>query len=242
MGDKISLSLKKRDVHGKKVSKLRHDGLIPGVVYGPGMDPVSVQVDYNIMAKTYRTAGSHTPIHLDIDGKKRIAMIKSAELDPTKNLLRHISFHAVKASDPITAEVPIRLVGEGESPAEKAGLIILQALDKIEVRALPMDLPEAVEVSIVDLDTAGQKVTLADAVLPEGVEFVEHDDGQHEELEEGEERQTITDTMVASVWEPAALHAQNEASAGSAEDETEVESENGSEEAPAETEESKEDK
>lgn len=225
MGDKISLKLTNREVHGKKVSRLRHEGLVPGVVYGPGMDPVSVQADYNTVMKAYKAAGSHHPIHLDVDGKKRIAMVKDAEIDPVKNALRHISFHAVNASDPVTAEVPIQLVGEGESEAEKAGLIVLQALDKIEVRALPMDLPDSIEISITGLKEAGEKVTLADATLPEGVEFVEHDDGHHEN--EDEEKPTISDLMVASVWEPAALQAQNEAAAGDAEDESAVESEHG---------------
>lgn len=225
MGDKISLKLTNREVRGKKVSKLRREGLVPGVVYGPGMEPVAVQADYNTVMKAYKAAGNHHPIHLDVDGKKRIAMVKDTEIDPVKNALRHISFHAVKANDPVTAEVPIQLVGEGESEAEKAGLIILQALDKIEVRALPMDLPDAINVSIVHLKEAGERVTLADATLDEGVEFVEHDDGHHEN--EDEEKPTISDLMVASVWEPAALQAANESSGGDAEDESEVESEHG---------------
>jgi large subunit ribosomal protein L25 len=242
MGDKINLKLTKRDVHGKKVAKLRREGVVPGVVYGPGMEPVSVQAEYNVIAKTYRDAGTHTPIHLDIEGKKRIALIKEIEVNPVKNAFNHVSFHAVKANEPVIALVPVRLVGEGESEAEKAGLIVLQALDEIEVRALPMELPEAIEVSIAELKEAGEKVTLADAKLPEGVEFVERETGREEELEEGEERPTILDTMVASVWEPAALQAQNEAAAGDAEDASaeDVEAENGSEEAPAEGEEKKE--
>lgn len=225
MGDKISLKLVTREVRGKKVAQLRRDGMVPGVVYGPGMEPVSVQADYNTVMKVYKAAGGHHPIHLDVDGKKRIAMIKDAEMDPVKNLMRHISFHAVKASDPIVAEIPIELVGEGESAAEKAGLIILQALDKIEVKALPMDLPDSIKISIVDLVEAGDRVTLADATLPAGVEFVEHDDGHQDN--EDEEKPSISDLMVASVWEPAALQAANESSGGDAEDEAAVESEHG---------------
>lgn len=242
MGDKINLKLIKRDVHGKKVAKLRRESLVPGVVYGPGMEPVSVQVDYNTVAKVYKQAGTHTPVHLDIDGKKRIAMIKEVELNPVKNAINHVSFHAVKANEPVVAEVPVRLLGEGESEAEKAGLMILQALDSVEVKALPMDLPEAVEVSIVALKEAGEKVTLGDAVLPEGVEFVEHSDGRADDDDEEEgEKPTILDTMVASVWEPAALQAQNEAAAGDATEDAEVEAENGAETpSPAEVEEKKE--
>ncbi|HAC56092.1 TPA: 50S ribosomal protein L25 [Candidatus Saccharibacteria bacterium] len=225
MGDKVTLKLDERDVHGKKVAKLRRDGLVPAVVYGPGVDPISVQVPVNIMEKAYAVAGKHAPVHLTIGAKKKIAMIKDVDHDPVKRTITHVSFHAVKASDPVVAEVPIVLVGEGESEAEKAGLIVLQALDKIEVKALPMDLPDSVQVSIADLKEAGEKVTLGDATLPEGVEFVEHDSGHGDEEEE--EKQRVTDLMVASVWEPAALQAQNEAAAGDAESPADVESEHG---------------
>lgn len=226
MGDKLSLNLDERTVHGKKVAKLRKDGLVPAVVYGPGIDPISVQVEDGVFTKLYRQAGSYTPVHLTIGKKKNIAMIKDVDRDPVRGSIRHVSFHAVNANEPVIAEVPIHLIGEGESEAEKNGLIILQALDKIEVKALPMDLPDSVEVSIIELKEAGEKVTLANATLPEGVEFVEHDDhhGQHDE---DDEKPQISDLMVASVWEPAALQAANESAAGDATDESQVESENG---------------
>lgn len=225
MGEKLSLKLDERTAHGKKVAKLRTEGLVPAVVYGPGIDPISVQVEDGVFTRLYRQAGTYTPVHLTVGTKKMITMIKDVDRDPVRGSVRHVSFHAVKANEPVTAEVPIHLIGEGESEAEKAGLIILQALDKIEVKALPMDLPDAIEISTVGLKEAGDKVTLADAKLDKGVEFVEHDSGHGDEAEE--DRQHISDLMVASVWEPAALQAANEAAAGDATDESEVESENG---------------
>lgn len=224
MGDKVTLKLEERTVHGKKVTTLRQEGIVPAIVYGPGMDPVSVQAPENVIAKVYADAGKHHPVHLTIGSKKRIAMIKDVAHSPLSRRLTHVSFHAVKASDPVIAEVPVRLVGEGESEAEKAGLVVLQALDKIEVKALPMDLPDAVEVSILELKEAGEKVTLADATLPDGVEFVDHDDGH---TDDDEERQSITDLMVASVWEPAAMQAANESAGGDAESDADVTADNG---------------
>ncbi len=220
MGNKIELKLDKRDIHGKKVAKLRKEGMIPGIIYGASTDPISVQVAANIFEKVYRQAGTYTPVHLTIDGKKKIAMIKDVDIEPVKGLARHISFHAVKASDPVMAEVPIRLTDEGESEAERAGLVVLQVLEKIEVKALPMDLPDAIEVSVLSLKEAGDKITLEQASLPEGVEYVERDDGKLEE--EDEEKPKFTDQMIASVWEPAALQAANESAAGDATDESEV--------------------
>lgn len=186
MGNKTELKLDVREVHGKKVAKLRKEGMIPGIVYGASTEPISVQVAANVFEKAYRQAGKHAPLHLTINGKKKIAMIKDVDVEPVKGLPRHISFHAVKASDPVIAEVPVRLVGEGESEAEKAGLIVLQNLDKVEVKALPMDLPDAIEISILNLKQAGDKVLLADAKLPDGVEYVEHSDGREDDDDETE--------------------------------------------------------
>ena len=224
MGDKINLKLDPRTLQGKKVKQLRKEGIVPAVVYGPGFEPVNVQAPMNVIDKVIREAGRHTPVHLMIDNKKEIAMIKDVEVDPVRGLTRHVSFHAVKQNEPVNAEVPIRLVGHGESEAEKAGLIILQALDHIEVRALPLSLPDVLEVSIAGLKEAGEQITLGDIVLPENVTFVEHITGREEDDEEAPK---LTDLVIANVYEPAALEAANDAAAGEATIDAEVESDNG---------------
>jgi large subunit ribosomal protein L25 len=216
--DKISLDVLPRTLTGKKVSSLRREGMVPGTVYGPGIEPSNVQVPLVAMEKAYKAAGRHHPVHIVLDGKKRIALIKSVSHDPVKRALRHVSFHAVNQNEKVSAEIPVRLVGEGESPAEKSGLVVLQTLESLNVRALPMSLPDALEVSIVELAEPHQQVTVADITLPEGVELDYSED--------------IGGLVIASVYEPSALHAANEAAAGDASDEAEVPAENGTEEAP----------
>lgn len=220
MGDKINLTLAVRDQQGKKVSGLRRDGFVPGVVYGEGFDPILVKSEYSVLDKVVREAGKHTPVHVTVDGKKKITLIKDIARDPVRSRILNVSFHAVRASDVVHAEVPIHLVGEGESPAERAGLIVLQAIETVEIKAKPADLPDALEVSIAGLATDEDKITLADITLPAGVEYADVE----QDLE----------LVVANVYEPAALEAANEAAAGDATIDTEVEAENG--EAPAETE------
>lgn len=238
MGDKINLKLDARELQGKKAAKLRKAGIVPAVVYGHGIEPINVQAEYNVIEKVVRQAGKHSPVHLTIDSKKKIALIKDVDTDPVKSRIRHVSFHAVKQNEPVTTEVPIHLVGVGESDAEKAGLVVLQTLDRIEIKALPMDLPEALEISILELKEVNDHVTIADIKLPENVEFVEHVSGH-----EDEDAPKLTSLVVASVYEPSALQAANEAAAGDAEADTEVEAENGSEESvEEENTESKEEK
>ncbi len=238
MGDnKITLKVAERTVFGKKVKSLRREGLVPIVVYGAGMEPTAVQAGYNELEKVVKAAGKHTPVHITIDDKNKIAMVKEIGFDPAKNRINHVAFHAVRQNKPIEAEVPIHLVGEGESEAEKSGLIILKNLDTIVVRALPLEMPDALELDIRHLKEAGERVLVGDIKLPENVELVEHNDG-HDDQDDDEEKPSILDLQVASVWEPSALQAANDATAGDATDETEVAAEQGAEataEAVAET-------
>lgn len=204
----ISLKLEQRSIKGKKVAMLRKQGLTPSVVYGGKSDPILVQSPIVETTKVVNAAGKHTPVHLVVDGKKKLAIIKTIDKDPVKHSVRHVAFHAIKQNEIITTEVPLVLVGQGESAAEKAGLVVLQALEKIEIKAKPADLPEALELSIKDLETTEDKLTLADVKLPEGVEFADAEQD--------------LDLVVANVYEPAALEAANNATGGEMQDESEV--------------------
>jgi large subunit ribosomal protein L25 len=104
-------------------------------------------------------------------------------------------------------------VGIGESEAERAGLVVLQAIESVEVKAKPADLPESLKLSIIELSSEDDKITMADVKLPTGVAFADIDQDM--------------DLVIANVYEPGALQAANEAAGGEAEDESSVESENG---------------
>lgn len=210
----ISLKLDERTATGKQVAKLRHEGIVPSVVYGGKGEPMHTQSPVVETTKVAHKAGKHSPVHLTVDGKKKLAIIKNIDIDPVKHSVRHIAFHTIKQNDVITTTVPISLVGTGESEAEKAGLVVLQALEHIDIKAKPAALPEALEVSIATLATNEDKVTLADITLPEGVEYAD--------IEQD------LDLVVANVYEPSALQAANDAAGGDAEDVGDVEAENGS--------------
>lgn len=211
----ISLKLEKRTVNGKQVVKLRNEGQVPSVIYGGSGEPISTQSPIVETTKVAHEAGKHSPIDITIDGKKRLVIIKSIDMDPVKHVLRHVAFHAIKQNEKIVTEVPVVLVGLGESAAERAGLVVLQAIEHLEIRALPANLPESVEISIVDLATDEDKLTVGDIKLPEGVEFADHEQDM--------------DLVIANVYEPGALQAANDATGGAAEPEEaeEVATDNG---------------
>lgn len=209
----ISLKLNERTMTGKKAATLRREGMVPSVVYGGKAEPIATQSPLVETTKVAQTAGKHSPVHLVIDGKKKLAIIKSIDIHPIKRSLRHVAFHTIKQNESIVTEVPIVLAGMGESPAERAGLVILQALEHAEIKARPANLPESLEVPVDGLETTDDKLTLGDITLPEGVEFADAE-------------QDLS-LVVANVYEPSALQAANESAGGDAESEAEVTAENG---------------
>jgi large subunit ribosomal protein L25 len=211
--NEISLDLDTRTAEGKQVKKLRAEGFVPSVVYGGTTNPISTQSRFVETTKVVHAAGKHTPVHLTLDGKKKLAIIKNIDIDPVKHAVRHVAFHTIKQNEKIVTEVPIHLIGVGESAAEKAGLVVLQAIEHVEIRAIPANLPEALEISIVGLAATEDKLTLADIKLPQGVEFADHEQD--------------VDLVIANVYEPSALQAANDAAGGDATDDSDVPAENG---------------
>jgi large subunit ribosomal protein L25 len=212
MGDKVELTVEQRIVEGKKVQGLRHDGYVPAVVYGHGFEARSIMAPQVLITKAVARAGKHQPVELTIDGAKRLAMIKSTDFDPIKHELRHVAFHIVKQNEEVETQIPLEVKGEGETPAEKAGFVILTTIDTVDVKALPNNLPDKLEVLGEKLTEIGDHLTVADIVVPKGVTVL-----------------TEPTQVVVTVYEPSALQAANEAAGGDAKpgDEDKVASEEG---------------
>ena len=165
--DAITLELNKRTELGKAVKALRRNGLIPANIYERGHESVAVSAALTIVTKVYRQAGKHHPVNLTVDGKKYLAMIKDVDIDPITGWVRHIGFHAINKNETVTAEIPVRV--EGEIPAERMSLLVLRTLDSVEVQAIPANLPDELTVDGTKLVEIGDKLSVADIVVPAGV-------------------------------------------------------------------------
>ena len=201
--DKIALELEKRDVTGKAVKHLRRAGKVPAVIHDHGKESVIVTGDFMEMTKVYRAAGKHHPVSLKADGKNYTALIKKADFDPRKNVLTHVVFGAVKANETVTAEIPVHITfdeGNDVTPAERNSLVVLHQLETVEVEAKPNDLPDALEFNGEKLIAVGDQATVADLKVPAGVTV-----------------KTDPTHTLATVFEPSALAAANDAAGGDAE-------------------------
>lgn len=216
--DSIVLTVEPREVTGKAVKHIRREGTVPAVIHDHGKESVIVQGKYAEMLKAYQAAGKHHPIELKAGDHNYTALIKVAEFDPRKNRLSHVVFNAVDKNQKVEAEIPIHAHYDGDnesSPAERTGLIVLSNLETVEVRAIADKLPDFLEYDAEKLVEIGDHATVADLIIPEGVELL-----------------TEPEHTIATVYEPSALAAANDALAG-AEEEVPVEATAEGEEAPA---------
>jgi large subunit ribosomal protein L25 len=213
MSDQIVLEVQTREVLRKGLRKLRIEGIVPGVIHDHGNPSVYIQVKYQDVSKAYREAGKHHPVQVTAGGKKYTTIIKDVTYDPHYNAMSHIVFGAVNANEKVSAEIPVRAAyeeGNDSSPAERAGLIVLEQLTTVEVKALSKDLPDVITYDAEKLVEVGDQITVADLHIPKNVTL-----------------ETETTHTIATVFEPSALAAANDEAGGDAEaeDASDVDSE-----------------
>jgi large subunit ribosomal protein L25 len=163
----ITLEVKKREERGKQLRKLREAGVVPGVVYGPKEESVSLSVDGVQFEKVLREAGESSVVVLKGLGGDKEVLVQDVEFDPIKGKVAHVDFYALEAGKEITTNVPLVFIGE--SPALKVGGSVSRALFEVEVTCMPKDLPHDIEVDISSLEEIGASLHVSDLKVPNGV-------------------------------------------------------------------------
>jgi len=161
------LVAEKREGTGKSVTrKLRAAGRVPAVLYGHGMDPISLSVDSRELIHLFHSgAGTNVLVGLEVDGKDHLAMAREIQRDHIKGRFIHVDFLAVSRDQRITVAVPVRVVGE--SVGVKAGGVLEHHLWEVQVECLPTNVPEAIEADVSELEI-GMALKVADLAVPEG--------------------------------------------------------------------------
>ena len=148
--------------------RLRSHGKVPAVLYGHGIEPLSVAVDSReLRAALTSESGLNALISLDVGGKRHLAMARQLQRHPVRRSIDHVDFVIVRRDEVISAEVPVHLVGEAQE-VERADGLVEQQLFSLVVHAKPGDIPNAIEVDISSL-SIGDVIRVADLSLPAGV-------------------------------------------------------------------------
>lgn len=162
------LAVEKRNVLGKKVKKLRQEGIFPANIYGKDLKSEAVQLPYKDFETIYKEAGSTGLIDVELDSQARPVLIHNVQYNHVTRLPLHADFYQVNLKEKITTMVPLVIVGEPKAVSEKLG-ILLQPLSEVEVEALPEELPENIEVNVENLAAVDEQITVSDLKAPNGV-------------------------------------------------------------------------
>ena len=197
----------------------RLEGKMPAVIYGVGQDAQSltlIRKDFEYMLENEACFSSI--LEVQVDGKSQNAIIKDIQRHPAKGFPMHADFLRVRMDQAIKVNVPLHFINEEQCTGVKlgGGMIQKQATD-IEIQCLPKDLPEYLEVDMLDVELGGI-VHLSDITLPEGAIATA--------LELGDDH----DLAIASVIAPRGMKDGDEEEAG---DDADGGSESGDEDAAA---------
>ena len=158
-----------RSGKGSSVARrLRTDGHIPGILYGRGMEPISVTVERREFRLALSgPAGVNTVLALQVGGESYPAVIKEMQRHPIKRSVSHVDFLQVNMHEEINVHIPVRLQGEAKAVAAAGGLVD-PAVDTLEVSCTPTNMPNEFMIDITDMqpDTV---IRLSDIPMPKGV-------------------------------------------------------------------------
>ena len=174
MSDNITLNAEPRSDSGKGASRrLRHQGLVPAIVYGGKFDPVQVSIDHNVFLHELDKETIYTQVvDLKMDGKVQEVILRDLQRHPYKAKILHADFFRIDKNTPIKVVVPVHVNNAEECVGVKMdGGMLTQVVTEIEIIALPKDLPEYLEIDALELHL-GDILHLTDIKMPDGVEIV----------------------------------------------------------------------
>jgi large subunit ribosomal protein L25 len=169
--DGLILMAEPRTVVGKKVKRLRREGFVPGVVYGPGLSTggtIQVSVNRRDFDRFYMAHGHSTLFTIQWSEGQQQVFIREVQLDPVKRTAVHIDFFAPNLRTALVASVQVVL----RHPDERHAGILTQTRADIEISALPRDFPQEITADASHLSNVGDALRVSDLVLPPGVTAV----------------------------------------------------------------------
>ena len=171
----LVLNVEPRTGESGHASRVRAEGLVPGVVYGQGKQATSLQFKELELLKLLRSGGVSQLLELHGLGNATVyALLREVQRHPTRRTITHVDFYQVQMDVVVRTEVPIHM--EGESPAIKGGAVIIHHLDRIHVECLPGDIPDYFKVDVSTLVEIDDVVRVSALAVPKGVTIHQNPD------------------------------------------------------------------
>lgn len=159
---KITLSAEKRKVLGRKVKKLRQEGILPASLYGKKIKSLALQVNTKDFLTVYKQAGETNLVELAIDknSQPHSILISNVQFHPVSDSPLHVDFRQVDLKEKVQVAIPIEITGE--APGVTKGGVLVHVLNEINVEALPAELPDKFDVDVSKLEEIGQFLSVRD--------------------------------------------------------------------------------
>lgn len=157
-----------RERGSRPSGRLRRDGVVPGVLYGMGMEPIALQVEWPALRRALNADGGlAAPIRLKVAGKEHLTLVKELQRHPVRRDVIHVDFLAVDPDEPVTVEVALVLSGVEDLSASLHDKVVL-LVHRLEVTAKPGAIPAELAIDVTGL-SEGAELRLRDLALPAGV-------------------------------------------------------------------------
>ena len=177
-GERTKLLVMQREKLGSaETRRLRKTGIVPGVLYGSG-EPIAISIHERELRRALTgAAGLHSILDVEIDGKgsTHASILKEYQVDPVRGGVTHVDLQEVRLDKPINASVSLHLIGGDVAPGVKEGGVLSQPLRELNVEALPLEVPEHIEIDVSGMEM-GDTLRVADVQETAGVTLLDDPD------------------------------------------------------------------
>jgi large subunit ribosomal protein L25 len=170
---KIEINAVLREAKGTGASRrLRHEGKVPGVLYGGKDDAKSIELNAKDLFMQFKHEAFHASIlTLNLDGKKESVLLRDYQMHPVRNNIQHIDLQRIDENKKLSVKIPFHFLNEDVAPGVKLeGGVVSHIMVDVDISCLPKDLPTYIEVDMIAL-SIGDSIRLSDIKVPEGVEL-----------------------------------------------------------------------
>jgi large subunit ribosomal protein L25 len=171
------LSVEPRQVTGKKVAQLRRDGILPGNIFGHGIESQAVQVNMEALHDTLHGSAANEVFDIQVKGERsaRPVVIHKAQRNPLNGSLLHLDFYQVQLREKMRADVQLVFTGKSGAIDTYNGVLVT-ALESVHVEGLPLDIPGTIEIDISVMANLEDAIHVRDLALPENVVILNEPD------------------------------------------------------------------
>ncbi len=174
-GERTQLNVAARERMGSRESRrLRGQGFVPGVLYGRG-EPVAICVEERELRRALTgPAGLHSILDVQIDGtgKTHASILKEYQVDKVRGHVTHVDLQEVPLDQAIHASVSVHLLGGEDAPGVREGGVLSQPLRELNVEALPLEVPEHIDLDVSQMEVGGT-LRVGDVHVPDGVKLLD---------------------------------------------------------------------